>query len=209
MKKILHITDAQKAFTQGINIGAVPDAQNGLNYIQYMINNFKFDKTIITFDTHTKEDYEVSEEKIWFPEIHCEFKTQGWELDGLILNTNETFENKIAKLNIPFEKIEIEDKVYYTKNKFDIWEGNQIFEKDIVNNFSNKEYEIVVVGFALNYCVFNAIKGYIKNGYKVTLVLNGTKAIVKNYDGTEDKTYKESLNWMEQNKVIIVENYEG
>lgn len=175
MKKILVVVDYQEDFVNGVL--AVPEAEKIKNFIQDEING-DYEKVFYTFDTHTKEQYKGSDEEKLFPNIHCEFFTDGWNLR--VTPKNQIFVNE------PFEKIEKGKEVFFCKDKFDIFEGNSIYE-EYIKQF--KDYEFVLVGVATNYCVFTHAMGLIERGYKVSILNDGVKGIL-------DDTYEDRVREM-------------
>ena len=123
MKKILIVVDYQHDFVNGVL--AIPQADLIANNIQNQINDKNFDEIIYTFDTHTLQDYEISEEKKLFPFIHCQYKTKGWNFFDIQPRNNEIFQNTLQNLDEPFDLL-----ILIMKN-FSFVKINLIFGKEI------------------------------------------------------------------------------
>ena len=205
--RILHNTDPQKAFTQGIGLNPVPNAKDAFEPMQNVINNEIYNMTITTFDTHTKEQYEGSFEQSIFKDIHCEFGTDGWKIDTIRTKSYEKFIAFVSTLKEPFSLKEIGNDVYVTKCEFDVWTNDE-FVKYIEDNFNPENTIVDVIGFALNYCVFDAVKGYVERGYKVRIIQDAVKGITNTPDGGIDETFQNSLDWYNKNNIEFINSRE-
>jgi len=199
MKKILIVVDYQNEFASEDGILYVNKGESIVDKIQSKIDSNKYASIIYTFDTHKKEEYEKSEEKKLFP-IHCEYNKPNWELYKIKPKSNERFSEIISRRheNEIFQFIQIENEFFFTKNKFNIWIGNEMFPKFIENHFSNKEYEVEVVGLATDYCVKEAIKGFVDRNYKVSIDKEATRGIYN------ISTEKEIFEEFKKEKVSII-----
>lgn len=174
-EEILIVVDYQYDFVSGAL--PVSGAEAIAEAIQDEINNPKYKSIIYTMDTHTEEDYAISEEVKLFPNIHCEFNTPGWELFKIKPRNREINISINEGLFEEPKDFSINEEYVFMKNKFSIWEGNSQFKAWFENTFS-KDVEITIVGVALDVCVFEAAKGFIENGYKnIQVKDNCTKAI--------------------------------
>lgn len=192
MKKILIVVDYQYDFVNGVL--QIPGADLIAKNIQTEINNDIYENIIYTFDTHIPIEYNNSEEQKLFNDIHCEYKTKGWELFNIIPRNNNEFLNQLDKQEKPFDIININKEFFFCKNKFDIWTGNPIYENWFLNKFNNKEYEFYITGVATEYCVNMNIAGLIKNNYKVNILTNCIKAIDDNNGIITLNNIKEKVN---------------
>lgn len=190
-KRVLIVVDYQKDFVNGVL--AVPGAETIAQNIQREVEKDYF-KKVFTFDTHTAVDYETSEEKTLFPNIHCEFNKDGWFLHEIDTILYQIVKGSTAFLKRPFQKIEIEDQLFFCKDKFNIFEGNRMFENWITSNFNNGEVEFVVCGVALNYCVFYQAMELADRGYTVIIKNDCVKGIM-------DDTYEKNIEIMKQNNI--------
>ncbi len=138
---------------------------------------------LFTYDTHTPEEYEGSPESKQF-NIHCERDTDGWKN---VLNV-ELVDEIIPIFNL-------------TKGVFDMWEApsantrvtrykrkdisathNEAMEPDYArDDFFEKRMSgithIIIFGVASDYCVKDAITGFLKRGYTVEVIENLTAGI--------------------------------
>lgn len=194
-KKVLVVVDYQYDFVSGVL--PVPEAETISGVIQKEIDSDIYDCIVYTMDTHIEDDYYNSEESKYFPDIHCEFNTPGWDFYkikpknreiGIIISEGVMETPKDFSVNNEF---------VFMKDKFSIWEGNVNYEKWFTENF-NEDAEITIVGVALNYCVkFNAT-GYKDLGYKnVRIIERGTKGII-------DDSYEYSIIEMKDKDIIFV-----
>ena len=171
MKKILIVVDYQYDFASKNGKLSVPNGDTISKKIQKRIDSKNYHSIIYTFDTHTTKEYKKSEEKTLykFP-IHCKFKKIGWELFDIKPENNIKFNFIIDKMDKPFSMISIENEHFFTKDKFSIWEGNENYSNWFEDKFQNDEYEIDIVGVAIEFCVKMNIQGLINRGYKVNLI---------------------------------------
>lgn len=190
-KRVLIVVDYQKDFVNGVL--AVPGAETIAQNIQREVEKDYF-KKVFTFDTHTAADYETSEEKTLFPNIHCEFNKDGWFLHEIDTIPYQIVKGSVAFLERPFQKIEIDNQLFFCKDKFNIFEGNRMFENWIISNFNNSEVEFVVCGVALNYCVFYQAMELADRGYAVIIKNDCVKGIM-------DDTYEKNIEIMKQNNI--------
>jgi nicotinamidase-related amidase len=179
---------------------SVPHASAILNDIQNAINNPKYDYIIYTMDTHIIDDYQHSDEKLLFPDIHCEWKTPGWNFYNIQLKNKKEFEKELSKQTKQKDSI-FSNEAIFPKDKFDIWTGNKNY-KEFFNNKFDKKIQIDVCGVALNYCVFQHVIGLVENGYKnITILENGVKGITHFPNGVEDVSFNENRKIMEQKNI--------
>jgi nicotinamidase/pyrazinamidase len=210
MKKILMVVDYQNDFVDPKGALPVQGANKLVNNIQKRINSNEYEHTIYTFDTHTKEDYKDSDEQQLFPNIHCEYKTKGWDFYKIKPVFAEKFNELTNNKNNYFEMLENvfdnenyqgKKESFFTKNKFDIWEGNNVYEEWFNQNFDKEEYIIDVVGVATNYCVFMNVMGMIKRGYKVNIIEDCVEGIKNFPDGTIDPSFNANIETMKSYSV--------
>jgi len=172
MKKILIVVDYQNDFVNPNGALPVPNAFNVASNIQRRIDSDEYSDIIYTFDTHTVSEYKNSDEAKMFPNIHCEFGTKGWELFPEIKPKFKEYFN-MNKSNVkPFTSMTVGNEHFFTKNIFDIWEGNDTYKKWFVSFFSSDEVEVDVVGVASEVCVNMNILGLVERGYKVNFIEN-------------------------------------
>ena len=196
--ELLIVVDYQNDFVTGKL--PVPMATKIAPIIQNEINNNKYDVIAYTFDTHTKKDYVTSEEAKLFPDIHCEFKTSGWNFFHIKPRFNKEFETHLKNLNEPRD-FQVHNEFFFMKDKFSIWEGNQNFEP-FMKKFNPKDTNITVVGVATNYCVFMNVIGLLERGYNVTINQKAVMGITHLPTGEIDVSYAENVEVMNNAGVV-------
>ena len=209
MKKILIVVDYQSDFASPTGALSVPQGDVISNNIQDRIDSNDYNSVIYTFDTHTKSDYEKSDEKnvFGFP-IHCEFQTTGWELFNIKPKNNTKFNEIVTKMDKPFEMISIENEFFFTKDVFSIWEGNDTYPEWFERTFSKDEYEVEIVGLATNYCVSMNVMGMTDRGYKVSVIEDSVKGITNTPTGDIDESYNKNITVMKNRGVKFISSNE-
>jgi nicotinamidase/pyrazinamidase len=190
MNKILIVVDYQNDFVNPNGALPVPNADTIYQNIQNRIDSDEYDKVIYTFDTHTTEQYNGSEEQAIFPGIHCEFGTDGWNLYKIKPRNNDFFQSIVNSSKEAFTRLCNGDECFFTKDVFDIWQGNDIYPEWFTTEIEPDKYEIDVVGVAQNYCCFLNIMGMVERGYKVNLIQDCTMGIKVFPDGTIDESFE-------------------
>jgi nicotinamidase/pyrazinamidase len=189
-KRVLVVVDYQFDFVDPTGALPVPGATAVSQNIQARIDSDEYDAIVYTFDTHTPSEYFGSDEQKWFPNIHCEFGTPGWNLYNIVPMNTEGFQDSLKKMSQPFVMWNADNEFFFTKNVFDIWAGNPLFSAWFPDQFPPDEVEVDVVGVAQNYCCFMNIMGLVKRNYKVNLILNCTEGIKSFPDGTVDVSFE-------------------
>lgn len=203
MKKILIVVDYQNDFVDPNGALPVPNADTISQNIQDRIDSEDYQATIYTFDTHTKEDYEGSDEQQLFPNIHCEFGTDGWNFYKIKPMFNTEFQEAILDDTKPFKNIAINNEYFFTKDVFNIWDGNEKYPEWFTDKFPADEFEVDVVGVATNYCVFMNVMGMIQRGYKVNIIEDCVEGIKSFPDGTPDESYNANITVMKNRGVTF------
>jgi len=208
-RKILIVVDYQADFASPTGALSVPQGDVISNNIQTKINSDEYESVIYTFDTHTKSDYDKSDEKnvFGFP-IHCVFQTNGWNLFNIKPKNNTRFNEMIADMDKPFEMISIGNEFFFTKDMFSIWDGNDIYPEWFEQTFPSDEYEVEVVGLATNYCVSMNVIGMTDRGYTVSVIENCVKGITNTPDGGIDESYSKNITVMKNRGVKFVSSKE-
>ena len=138
LKQILVITDATNEFTKGV-LGN-KECEAAIPFIVDEINSKKYDKIIVTQDTHGA-DYLETQEGRRLPIVHGQKGTEGYELHKDI----------IAALKDNYDK---KDIVYIEKPTFGSIElGNvllNIYHKAVANGDT---LEVYFTGFCTDICV--------------------------------------------------------
>lgn len=204
MKKILVVVDYQNDFVDPNGALPVPNADTISDNIQARIDSGDYEKIIYTFDTHTQAQYFGSDEQTIFPNIHCEFGTDGWNFYGIKPQNNTEFQKIVANADEPFEMLNFDNEFFFTKDVFDIWKGNAVYPNWFRSTFPINKYEIDVVGVATNYCVFMNVMGMIGKGYKVNIIDNCVEGIKAFPNGVEDDSYKQNILIMKNRDVKFI-----
>ena len=168
-KKILVVVDFQNDFVDPNGALPVPGAPALWQNIQDLIDSGDYDRVVYTFDTHTPDEYNGSAEQQIFPGIHCEFGTAGWYFYKITPQNGDAFEAFVRNAAQPFEKMTIGKESFFTKNVFDIWQGNKAYPDWFTNEFPADEVDVDVVGVATEFCVKMNVDGLVKRGYKVNV----------------------------------------
>jgi nicotinamidase/pyrazinamidase len=204
MKKILIVVDYQHDFVNPNGVLPVPNADNLYQTIQKRIDNKKYSHIVYTFDTHTEMEYKNSEESKLFPDIHCNYKSKGWELFNIKPRAYRAYLSATSEIDEPFTQLTINDESFFTKNQFDIWVGNPKYAEWFERTFDKDTVEIDICGVALNYCVFSNVMGLIERGYKVNIIENAVEGIKSFPDGTVDTSYEQNKNIMKNRNVNFI-----
>jgi len=185
----LVIVDCQNDFIDPKGALYIPGAER---IKDALVNTIKqqdryFDWIILTQDWHSKEDYAQREESKMFPE-HCIKGTWGAQIID---------EVELALQDPSIDAVELR----YTKPVFDIWAESPDFISAVKRNLEPQD-TIYVCGVATNYCVYQAIKGFIEAGFEDVVLLTGA---VK---GIPDGTYEPRMVELKKMGVKFVENIE-
>ena len=155
------VVDAQVDFMLPSGKLYVPGAEKIIpNLCEYLTKIKKGENILFTFDTHTADSYEDSEESKMFP-LHCELGTIGHHL---VVPTDITQGNPYS----------------LHKNVFSMWEDieNSKVENlwypdgwyyDSLENFLRDKGspDVIVSGVASDFCVKQAIDGLLDRDFKV------------------------------------------
>ena len=185
----LVIVDCQNDFIEPNGALHVPGAETIKDAIVSTIKKQGeyFDWIFITQDWHSKEDYAKREESKLFPE-HCIQGTWGAQI--------------IDEIELALQDPTVEaNEMRFTKPVFDIWAESPDFVRTINCELSQQDV-IYVCGVATNYCVCQAIKGFVEAGFeKVVLLTNAVK-------GIPDDTFEERMAELERLGVQFADNIE-
>lgn len=199
MKKVLIVVDYQNDFVAQDGALSISGASSIASDIQKLITNPIYENVIYTFDTHIPIEYSSSDEAKMFPNIHCEFGKPGWELFEIRPRHVEEFERVKNALDEPFSMIVINEEFFFTKNVFDIWQGNSEYSEWFLKTFDPAEFEFDVVGVAYEVCVYQNIMGMVEKGYKVNFIESCSAAI------TEQGKETAKSDFIQSNVIIIPE----
>ena len=191
-KRILDIVDMQVDFMRADGKLAVPGAEaliKRTNDFFKALPQGAFDLALFKYDTHFADEYPRSPESQSFPNIHCEYGTEGWSL---------AVDDAALRGKMPVH--------YMTKNTFNMWENNPLSDATklkFANDTEQKAYanlyrmsddrqvvkpgtlrdqfmkalalgeddvEVTLIGVASDFCVHDAILGYLERGATVNVV---------------------------------------
>ena len=205
MKKILMSVDFQKDFVAQTGALPVPFAPEISAKIQKRIDDAIYAAKIFTFDTHKKSDYDKSDEKnvYGFP-IHCVWGTPGWGFYDIKPTCNIAFNNAISDMTEPFEMMSFDNEFFFTKDVFNIWDGNNVYAQWFEKTFPSDEFEIDVVGVATNYCVMMNVMGMVERGYKINVIEDCVRGITNTPDGDVDESYDKNITIMKNRGVKFI-----
>ncbi|MGM0422755.1 MAG: isochorismatase family protein [Pseudomonadota bacterium] len=206
VKRILDIVDMQNDFMQPDGALYVSGAEQIIpkaNRFLAALQAKDFDLVLLKFDTHFSETYDQNPESKMFPP-HCLFNSKGWDLaidlpadlpakiPTYRMNKN-VFDMWAAQpdLNSHFRN-DFNARAY--KNLFTAqrWPQEDPAAKrdDFMDRFKiGKDTEVVMMGVAADFCVKDAILGYLKRGARVTVledmvqgIADDIKAVVQSED---------------------------
>lgn len=206
VKRILDIVDMQNDFMQPGGALYVPGAEKIIPRANQFLKGLKpkdFDLILLKFDTHFKESYDQNPEAKLFPP-HCIFNSKGWQL---AIEMPPALPSKIPTYRMnknvfdmwakqPDIKPRFTDnfnsKAY--KNLFTTskWSGKlPVVKRDDFMKKSGigRDTEVVMMGVASDYCVKDAILGYLKRGARVTVLsdmVRGISADIKDVVQTDE-----------------------
>jgi nicotinamidase-related amidase len=210
-KRILDIVDDSNGFMKAGNDLPVGADQEGAEELIKPTNSFfsslpkgAFDFALFKLDTHFSVEYDLSPESGPFPDIHCEYATDGWQLavDPDLIDesipvfymSKNTFDmwgsnpvpeeqllghHGVSKFDdLPF-KSEKEKKAYL--NLYQVTEDPECLEpgvdRDEFMDLVDENTEVVLIGVASNFCDADAMLGYLERGASVTVLRDLVKGI--------------------------------
>lgn len=203
-KKVLVVVDYQNDFVDPKMALPVPKADTLYQKIQNKINSPEYSGVIYTFDTHTPVEYNGSGEQKLFPNIHCEFKKDGWNLFKIQPKSSEVFNKVVDALENPFDMLNLDNEYFFTKNLFDVWAGNPVYGVWFEKKFPASQFEVDVVGVATNYCVFMNVMGMVPKGYKINVIAGAVAGIEAFPDGTVDVSFEQNVATMKNSGVSFI-----
>ena len=187
-KRILDIVDMQNDFMNPKGALYVQDAETIIpkaNAFLADIQKGDFDLALVKFDTHFEESYAKNPESELFPP-HCIFDSWGWKM---AVDLPNDFAAKVPVFKM-------------TKNVFNMWAAKPVIKGvKFANTFNKRAYkklfktdgkardkfikkhkigagsEVVMMGVASDYCVHDAMEGYLKRGAKVIVLSDLVKGI--------------------------------
>jgi len=183
-KRILDIVDMQNDFMMPDGALYVPKAEKIIPLAKSFLGSLgqhMFDFVLMKSDTHFPETYGKNPESQQFPN-HCMFSTWGWKaavplpacfpIPVYKMNKN-VFDMWARQPQIKNVKFQDDEAAHAYKNLFNIVScKGQSTPRDSFLHDKNvgPDTEVVVMGVASDYCVHDAIAGYLKKGCKVTVL---------------------------------------
>lgn len=181
--RVFYDVDTQVDFMHKNGKLYIPDAESIIPNLKKLTDYAEKNDIVImgSADRHFQDDEELKH----FPP-HCMNKTKGQKKipKTIIKNHIGYVENKVGE----FGKY-----VEFLNDEIQIYAGNWkqlIFEKNTTDVFTNRNFkkfldklrvsETVVYGVATDYCIKDAVLGFLKLGIDVTLVTDAIKGINKN-----------------------------
>ena len=159
----LIIVDCQNDFIEPTGALYISGAETIKDALVKTIKNqdIHFDSIFLTQDWHSKEDYAKREESKMFPE-HCIQGTWGAKI--------------IDEIELALQDPNIDaTQLRFTKPVFNIWDESPDFLCGVKANITLQD-TIYVCGVATNFCVYQAIQGFIYAGFKnVVMLTNAVK----------------------------------
>lgn len=188
--KALFVVDMQYDFVDPKGKLPVPNATKIVGKIKRLLvwSSINGVPRLGSADRHFEDDLEMKQ----FPP-HCMDKTKGQELiKEMFLNKKypdiHYIPNKIGKYGT-FEQIQHGQLIEMIKTMEEL-NGMLIFEKQTTDVFTNPHIdfvlektainEVIVVGIATDYCVKEAVTGFLKRGIKVKVVKDAIEGIDEN-----------------------------
>lgn len=204
MVRLLDIVDMQVDFMHENGLlsvaGAEPLIARANDYFRALPDD-AFDVALFKYDTHFAAEYPYSPESVAFPHIHCEYGTAGWELavdDGLLAGKLPVFymaknmfdmwaENPLSAVaHLRFDN-EQEAKAY--RNLYRVSRDRRAVEDgtgrdDFLRQQGDPgEYEVTMIGVASDFCVHDAMAGYLARGARVSVIADLVCGIGTNISG--------------------------
>jgi len=197
LKKAIIVTDIQNDFCPGGNL-PVEDGDKVIPFINDLLMNNGYDIHIYTKDWHPKDHKSfVTQnpgkivfdkiilngiEQILWPE-HCVQNTWGSDFHKDLFTG---IENKFIITKGSEKEIDSYSAFYDNKKNVSTGLNEFLKEKEVT--------EIDVVGLALDFCVKYTCLDGIRTGYKVNVILNGSKAISSNIAPHIDEMKRAGIN---------------
>lgn len=216
--RVLDIVDMQNGFMAKDGNLPVLDADQIIaptNQFFKDIPGNAFEFAFVKFDTHFKDEYLKSPEGKQFP-LHCEYGTRDWQLAvdvAPLLKKARTFymgknifdmwgkrDGSILAQDLAFRDTKDENAYlnlfYLTRDaglQNPLGRLPDFIDVQLKGHYRNEPVEIVVMGVAADFCVRDAIKGYLDRGFNVTVLEDLTKGIVRPMDQVVREDFKDAL----------------
>lgn len=183
---LIHVVDLQGDFVTGkLPVPGAVDILSACDAFLQALTPKQAKAVLYTYDTHFKGEYKFSPEAQIFPDIHCEWATPGQKAmvvnSGLAVPTFHMNKNEFSawgKNPTDISKIEFsgeaERKTYL--NLFNVTpEFNDVrpgTPRDawLAQQQIDKSTPVVILGVASDFCVKQAIAGYLEKGHQVVVL---------------------------------------
>ncbi len=207
---LLDIVDMQNSFLSEKGVLSIENGEFLINKVSDFINqlnkiNHNIDIALIKQDTHFLEEYKNSSEAALFP-IHCEYNTTDWELAIPIIKANTAtyfmFKNKFDMWDNDLNK----NKKFYEKLFNILNEKSEIIYEsieDLLHLYNNRNTTVYLFGVASDFCVKDAICGYLIRGYEVRVITDFTLGINSDIFKTSNLYFSE---YLANNKLKLIKS---
>ncbi|MAI07921.1 MAG: hypothetical protein CMF61_03090 [Magnetococcales bacterium] len=190
LKPILDVVDFSRDFVDPAGELHVIGAEETVSLAHYFLQKVRFSVAVLKNDTHFEGEYKHSDEALSFG-FHQGFGTKGHEylLDTSAIQADHVLwllKNKFdmwapnSNVNVPFEQIEFknaeERRVYQglfhmanidENGRYVFGEERDAYYKRL---YDLGHRDVVLFGHATDYCVRDAILGYLERGFTVDLI---------------------------------------
>ncbi|MDL2295943.1 isochorismatase family protein [Lachnospiraceae bacterium OttesenSCG-928-E19] len=176
-KTLLHIVDPQNTFMQKFGILYVNGADKIIEPTNKFISVAKFDKYIVTMDTHYRKTYTKTLESKLF-KLHADYGTRDWKL--------------AINMTVPYTRV--------LKGQFDVWAKPKKMEMAL-REHTSQNTQIAICGVASDYCVRDAINGYLMRGYNVAVISDLCQGIGRQIDQVVNEEFGE---YVKTKKLVLM-----
>ena len=190
---ILDVVDMQFDFMKSNGGLYVPHAEALIDRTNVFFRTLKkgtFDLALFKYDTHFHSEYPNSPEQKDFPHIHCAYGEQGWDLvvnDEILRKKMPVYymaknafdmwqQNPISNRNtLKFKSVD-EESAY--DNLFHITTDPMVIQPGVLRDefmrnvagLGQRDVTVTMIGVASDFCVHDALLGYLQRGATVNVV---------------------------------------
>lgn len=204
VRRILDIVDMQVDFMHVDGLLAVPDADRLIARTNDFFRTLPRDEyqfALFKYDTHFAVEYPHSPESQSFPHIHCEYGTKGWTLavdDGLLAdklpvhymtkNCFDMWADNPVSAAAQLEFAGVRDRQAYA-NLFHVTNDRDALARGVGREefFAalgmDEDLEVTMLGVASDFCVHDAMLGYLQRGARVRVIGDLVTGIGTNVPG--------------------------
>lgn len=190
VRRILDIVDMQVDFMHPGGLLAVPGADRLIARTNDFFRALPYDDyecALFKYDTHFAVEYPYSPESRSFPHIHCEYGTKGWGLavdDALLAgrlpvyymakNCFDMWADNPVSAAARLEFAGTRDRQAY-ENLFHVTNDRAALERGVARDKfieslrAGEDMEVTVIGVASDFCVHDAVLGYLRRGARVRI----------------------------------------